>query len=716
MNFNKIPGKEIKKVGKLVNDHKPVISIITPFYNGGSTLDETANSIFSQTFPFFEWIIVDDGSKDEDSLNKLKDLEKKDNRVKIFHKKNGGPSQARDYGIEHASKSSKYIYFLDCDDIIANTMIEVMYWTLETHPEASFVYPSIINFGDLEYYWEPYFSLEEEIVVNIMCINTMVKKDALRDVGCFGIKEKAMFEDWNLWLKLLAKGYIPIRINAPLFWYRVNSTGEYNRAKNNYDKAMNLINSTAKTIKNDVQAIQFPRINTKVESSDISNMILPKYKVSNSVLFMLPNSVINKERVFDYEIIKRFSNNGYKCFTISTDPTRNNLRQEIEDYSDYYDLSTFIDYGDYINFILYLIDSRNIDTIYISDGDINWSLLMMIKCINPNVKIVKLDHNYINNDMINIKESEIVDTNDIKKKYNIPLGKKIISFIERISYDENPMLFIEIAHELLSQYSDLFFIMSGKGPMVDEVRDIIQEMDMVDNVLLMDQIDNDDLYLITDILVSCPRTEGVSINFYKAIVNNVPVVINNSFGQGDVLGDCCIVVDEKDNTNLYVEAISKIFNNYDKYKSNTSIYVSNLNQNFDCYYKFLIDKKNGHLLDDSLLYENLFSNFISKNMESMINNMSKSYYEQFHGLYFKEHSEKIKKLIKKARTFGIRYSCQNELQFIFHYILRFKNILLGVKEFIACIVYFIPVLFKFFTILLNYLVNKIVCLRKRIFK
>ncbi len=711
MNFNKVPGKDIKIVGKLMNDCKPVISIVTPFYNGGSTLEETANSIFSQTFPFFEWVIVDDGSKDRKSLIKLKELEKKDKRVKVFHKENGGPSQARDYGIEHASKSSKYIYFLDCDDIIGNTMMEVMYWTLETHPEASFVYPSIINFGDLEYYWEPYFSLEEEIVNNVMCINTMVRKDALLDVGCFGIKEKAMFEDWNLWLKLLSKGYIPIRINAPLFWYRVNSTGEFSRAKKNYDKAMKLINSTAKTIKNDIQAIQFPRIDSKTDSSDVSNMILPKYELTKSVLFMLPDSIINKNRVFDYEIIKRFSNDGYKCFTISTDAVRNNLRQEIEDYSDYYDLSTFIDYGDYVNFINYLISSRNIETIYISDGTINWSLIMMIKDNNPNIKIISIDHNYFSSSKSN--EFKKVDTTDIKEKYNVPLNKKIISFIERISYDENPLLFVEMAEKLLSQYSNLFFVISGRGPMVSEIGEFLDEMDMRENVLLMDQLDNDDLYLISDIVVSCPRTEGVSINFYKAITNSIPVVINDSFGQGDVIGNCGIVVSEKDNVDLYIEAVTDILNNYDKYKNDVIKFASDLKDTYDYYYANFKDNKG---MNDSDLFNNVFSNFVCTDIKSMISDMSKEYYKEYHGLSFKLHSKKIEKLIKKARTFGIKYYCQNELQYIFNYISRFKKILIGFKELILSIIYFIPVLFKFLKILYNFFANKISFMKRKIFK
>ena len=76
MDYSKKPGKIIEKIGNILNKEKPTISVITPFYNGGKTLMETVNAMLSQTYPYFEWIIVDDGSKDESSLKELEKVEK----------------------------------------------------------------------------------------------------------------------------------------------------------------------------------------------------------------------------------------------------------------------------------------------------------------------------------------------------------------------------------------------------------------------------------------------------------------------------------------------------------------------------------------------------------------------------------------------------------------------------------------------------------------
>ena len=67
-------------------------------------------------------------------------LENKDSRIKVYHIENNGPAHARDYGISKASDSSKYIFFIDSDDLIDKTTLEVLYWTLETHKDASFAY------------------------------------------------------------------------------------------------------------------------------------------------------------------------------------------------------------------------------------------------------------------------------------------------------------------------------------------------------------------------------------------------------------------------------------------------------------------------------------------------------------------------------------------------------------------------------------------------
>ena len=93
----------------------PEISVIVPVYNAERYLAKCIDSILSQTFQDFELILVDDGSPD--SCPQICDFyAKKDSRVKVVHKKNGGVSNARNVGISLAN--GEFIMFIDSDDTI----------------------------------------------------------------------------------------------------------------------------------------------------------------------------------------------------------------------------------------------------------------------------------------------------------------------------------------------------------------------------------------------------------------------------------------------------------------------------------------------------------------------------------------------------------------------------------------------------------------------
>ena len=101
-----------------------MISIIVPIYNVEKYLKKCLDSIINQTYKNLEIILVDDGSTD--CSGKIADeYGKKDKRIKVIHKKNGGVSSARNVGIDNAS--GKYIAFVDSDDWIDLRMYEILH-------------------------------------------------------------------------------------------------------------------------------------------------------------------------------------------------------------------------------------------------------------------------------------------------------------------------------------------------------------------------------------------------------------------------------------------------------------------------------------------------------------------------------------------------------------------------------------------------------------
>ena len=100
---------------QLIN--KPLISIIIPVYNAEKYLNRCVDSILNQSFKDLELILVNDGSTD--GSGEICDFYSEyDKRVQVHHLLNGGPSRARNHGLNHAV--GKYITFIDADDYINN--------------------------------------------------------------------------------------------------------------------------------------------------------------------------------------------------------------------------------------------------------------------------------------------------------------------------------------------------------------------------------------------------------------------------------------------------------------------------------------------------------------------------------------------------------------------------------------------------------------------
>ena len=102
----------------------PKISVIVPVYNAEKYLHRCIDSILSQTFTDFELLLIDDGSKDGSGAI-CDEYAEKDNRVRVFHKENGGVSSARNLGLDNAC--GEWIAFVDSDDWVEKQFLLSMF-------------------------------------------------------------------------------------------------------------------------------------------------------------------------------------------------------------------------------------------------------------------------------------------------------------------------------------------------------------------------------------------------------------------------------------------------------------------------------------------------------------------------------------------------------------------------------------------------------------
>ncbi len=211
----------------------PEVSVIVPIYNIQKYLPKCVDSILAQTFQDYELILVNDGSKD-DSLSICREYEKKDRRITVIDKPNGGLSDARNSGM--AKAKGKYISFIDGDDFIEPEMLEKSVTKLnETGAD-------IVMFDIYQYYVE---TGKKEIIRNVYDENTVytlkehpemitrIKNAAWNKVyrlslfrdhgitypwGCY-------YEDLGTTYRLLARADKIAFINEPLYDYLQDRPG-----------------------------------------------------------------------------------------------------------------------------------------------------------------------------------------------------------------------------------------------------------------------------------------------------------------------------------------------------------------------------------------------------------------------------------------------------------------------------------------------------------
>ena len=111
-----------------MNESTPKISVIVPVYKVEAYLHRCVDSILAQTFQDFEVLLIDDGSPDR-SGEICDEFARKDRRVRVFHKENGGVSSARNVGLDNAR--GEWVCFVDADDwiepfLLAHLLICVM--------------------------------------------------------------------------------------------------------------------------------------------------------------------------------------------------------------------------------------------------------------------------------------------------------------------------------------------------------------------------------------------------------------------------------------------------------------------------------------------------------------------------------------------------------------------------------------------------------------
>jgi glycosyltransferase involved in cell wall biosynthesis len=200
----------------LLTNPSPTVSVILTCYNLGQYLDEAVDSVLAQTFQDFEIVIVNDGSTDPHTLERLACERPK---TRVVHIENRGLPGARNEGIRQSA--GRYICSLDADDRLAPAYMEKSVAVLDQNPSVGFVSHWLRAFGEEEWEWKP-DSAAFPALLDRNSINgaAMVRRTALAAVGFYDESMRSGLEDWDVWIGLIEKAFVGVIIPEVLFFYR----------------------------------------------------------------------------------------------------------------------------------------------------------------------------------------------------------------------------------------------------------------------------------------------------------------------------------------------------------------------------------------------------------------------------------------------------------------------------------------------------------------
>ena len=202
------------------------ISIIVPVYNSKKYLKKCVTSILNQSYENIEVILVDDESTDGSGMI-CDEFQKANSRVRVIHKKNGGPSECRNIGLKEATGC--YIGFVDSDDYIDEHMYEILYKSIkDNNADIAQIGHYIVKndeiietiHGNQEIVYlkenEIVKAIVEDKIINNFTLDKLYKKQLFEG---FEFINLSYHEDLASMSLLLSKSKKYVCNNIPLYYY-----------------------------------------------------------------------------------------------------------------------------------------------------------------------------------------------------------------------------------------------------------------------------------------------------------------------------------------------------------------------------------------------------------------------------------------------------------------------------------------------------------------
>jgi glycosyltransferase involved in cell wall biosynthesis len=393
---------------------RPVVTVVTPFFNTGPVFEETARCVLGQSLQNFEWLIINDGSKNPESLATLepyRDLARRDARVRVIdHKVNSGLSAARNTGFREAR--APYVFMLDSDDLIEPTTIEKCALFLECNPAFSFVKGYTVGFAGQQYLWtRGYHDGAAILNENIVTATTMVRRDVHARVGGFDETIRGGLEDWEFWLRCADHGLWGATIPEYLDWYRrraeIGDTWSNLACSNRQRQFRERMRAMYPRLFADPSRFPAPARVWHMPHADVPeriewrNPLAPGTATGDSdprrILAIIPWLRLGGADKFNLDSLRQLRQRGWAATVATTLSGHPWLPEFTRITPDVFMLDHLAPMPEYPRLLMHLIESRRPDVVMISNSELGYLLLPWLRqqCHARGLSPVFVDYNHM---------------------------------------------------------------------------------------------------------------------------------------------------------------------------------------------------------------------------------------------------------------------------------------------------------------------------------
>jgi glycosyltransferase involved in cell wall biosynthesis len=213
---------------------KPFFSIIIPTYNRAGLLDKALLSALNQSYPYFEVIVVDDGSTDntEEVMSKFSDA-----KLSYYKIENAERAAARNFGMDKAT--GRYVTFLDSDDFYYPWYLSHAYESINQYEFPEFFHLAYeVKTNSNKIRTSINYLPNDNIMIFIKgnplsCIGVFMARSIIKDYRFNENRELSGSEDWELWIRIAARYGIKTdnRVSASILEHKDRSVLNFDEQK-----------------------------------------------------------------------------------------------------------------------------------------------------------------------------------------------------------------------------------------------------------------------------------------------------------------------------------------------------------------------------------------------------------------------------------------------------------------------------------------------------